>query len=56
MNFFHKYERVGYSGNGNERGDVSGNDGGERRDISDYDGDDRGDDISVDVVCGLWKM
>ena len=46
-NFFHKYERVGYSGHGNERGAISGDDGDERRDINCDDSDKRGD-ISAD--------
>ena len=44
-----EYERVGYIGHGNDKGDMSGNDGDERRDISGDDGENMG---SISVYDG----
>ena len=46
-NFFNGNERIGYSGHGNQRGDMRVDDGDERRDIRGDDGENRGY-ISVD--------
>ena len=49
----HKADRVQYSGHGDDRGDMSGDDGDKRRDTSSDYGEERGDISVDDGRCGF---